>query len=75
MDGLDFAFYRGRSKYHTKYDSVPGTVGGEKALWAMMEAVRGAGIALVNDGSTHVGKRVEEGENAIYFDRERSFST
>jgi hypothetical protein len=69
MEGLDFAFYKGRSKYHTKYDSVPGTVGGEKALWAMMEAVRGAGSALVNDGSTHVGK-VDGGEDPVYFDCE-----
>lgn len=65
MDGLDFAFYKGRSKYHTKYDSIPGTHGGKKALWAMMEAVRGAGDALANNANTH-GK----GEDAIYFDRE-----
>ncbi|KII95471.1 hypothetical protein PLICRDRAFT_98578 [Plicaturopsis crispa FD-325 SS-3] len=63
MDGLDFAFYKGRSKYHTKYDSVPGTEGGLKALWAMMEGTRGAGSALVNDAATH-GK----GDGAVYFD-------
>lgn len=66
MEGLDFAFYKGRDKYHTKYDSIPNTVGGEKALWAMMEAVRGAGSAMANDGDMHGGA----GVNAVYFDRE-----
>lgn len=28
MEGLDFAFYKGRSAYHTREDSVPGTAGG-----------------------------------------------
>jgi hypothetical protein len=70
MEGLDFAFYSGRSKYHTKYDSVPGTVGGQMALWAMMEAVRGAGSALLNDDSIHTTGKVGEGEGAVYFDRE-----
>lgn len=69
MEGLDFAFYKGRSKYHTKWDEIPGTIGGQKALWAMMEGVRGAGSALVNDGNTHVGS-VGQGEAAVYFDRE-----
>jgi hypothetical protein len=40
MEGLDFAFYKGRSKYHTKYDSIVYTEGGRKALWAMMDSVR-----------------------------------
>ncbi|KAF9237861.1 hypothetical protein BU15DRAFT_88557 [Melanogaster broomeanus] len=49
LHGLDFAFYRGRSRYHTKYDSIPGMEGGKRALWAMMEGTRGAmfGAALV----------------------------
>ena len=66
MEGLDFAFYKGRDKYHTKYDSIPNIVGGEKALWAMMEAVRGAGSAMANDEDLHGGGVV----NAVYFDRE-----
>lgn len=64
MEGVDFAFYRGRSKYHTKYDAMPWTVGGERALWAMMDTVRGAGGALINFG----GPNVKQG--AVYFDRE-----
>jgi hypothetical protein len=69
MDGLDFAFYRGRSGYHTKYDSIPDLKGGQKALWAMMESVRGAGEALVN--GVHEG---EEDGNAVYFDRKNFYS-
>jgi hypothetical protein len=65
MDGLDFAFYRGRSKYHTKYDSIPGMAGGEKALWAMMESVRGAGDTLVNSVDQENGP---SDEKAVYFD-------
>lgn len=64
MEGLDFAFYKGRSMYHTKEDSIPGTVGGGRALWAMMEAVRGAGSALVNNDAPG------RGEDAVYFDCE-----
>jgi hypothetical protein len=66
MDGLDFAFYRGRSKYHTKYDSIPGMEGGKKALWAMMESAMGAGDALAN----FVDDNGDEDKNAVYFDRE-----
>lgn len=32
LDGLDFAFYQGRSKYHTKCDSMPGPNGAKKSL-------------------------------------------
>jgi len=53
MQGLDLAFYKGRSKYHTKYDAVPYTDGHQQSLWAMMEAARGAGNALLNDSKTH----------------------
>jgi hypothetical protein len=59
--------------YHTKYDSVPWTLGGVKALWAMMEAVRDAGSALVNDDSTHAGRGLVNGEGAVYFERELFF--
>lgn len=63
MQGLDLAFYKGRSKYHTKYDAIPHTDGEEKSLWAMMEAARGAGLALLNDDKTHGDDRP-----AVYFD-------
>lgn len=63
MEGLDFAFYKGRSAYHTRADAIPGVVGGERALWAMMEATRGAGSALVN--TSPAGR----GERAVYFER------
>ena len=36
MDGLDFVFYKPRSKYHTKDDSIP-SLGGRAPLWSMME--------------------------------------
>ncbi|TFK50887.1 Zn-dependent exopeptidase [Heliocybe sulcata] len=62
-EGLDLAFYKGRSKYHTKYDAVPTTEGGRRALWAMMESVLGAGNALLNEEG--VGKG---GGKAVYFD-------
>ncbi|KIY46136.1 hypothetical protein FISHEDRAFT_75980 [Fistulina hepatica ATCC 64428] len=64
MEGLDLAFYRGRSKYHTKYDSIPYTEGQEKALWAMMEAARGSGIALLSEDRTHSRSAV----SPVYFD-------
>jgi hypothetical protein len=65
MEGLDLAFYKGRSKYHTKYDSIPQTDGQVRSLWSMMEAARGAGLALVNDDETHG----EKGGLPVYFDR------
>ena len=65
MQGLDLAFYKGRSKYHTKYDSIPFTDGGKKSLWSMMEAARGAGIALANNEKTHSSRF----DTPVYFDR------
>lgn len=69
MEGIDLAFYRGRSKYHTKYDAIPQTDGQEKSLWAMMEAARGAGLAMVNDksGKTH-GENGKGKGPAVYLD-------
>jgi hypothetical protein len=72
MEGLDLAFYKGRSKYHTKDDSIPGMDGGVKALWSMMEATRGAGVALMDEGKTHV-EEGESGEAPVYFEREPFF--
>jgi hypothetical protein len=67
MDGIDFAFYKNRAFYHTKFDSIPGMGHQEsrKALWAIMETVRGAGQALLNDDDVH-----NEKEPGIYFDSE-----
>ncbi|KAH7920604.1 hypothetical protein BV22DRAFT_1097866 [Leucogyrophana mollusca] len=67
MNGLDFAFYRGRSRYHTKYDSIPGMEGGGKALWAMMEGTRAASVVLANDDSTHETAQAKS-SNPVYFD-------
>lgn len=64
MQGLDFAFYKGRSMYHTKYDAIPFLRGGIRALWSMMEAVNGAGRALLDEE-----KEIPSGD-VVYFDRE-----
>lgn len=63
MRGLDFSFYRGRSKYHTKFDSVPYTEGGDKAIWAMLEPTWAAGVALANDDNASSSE-----ERAVYFE-------
>ncbi|PPQ79482.1 hypothetical protein CVT24_010158, partial [Panaeolus cyanescens] len=55
MQGLDLAFYKGRSRYHTKYDAVAYTLGGDKSLWSMMEVARGVGIGLVGRPGVDVG--------------------
>ncbi|KAL4071336.1 hypothetical protein V8B97DRAFT_452974 [Scleroderma yunnanense] len=67
LEGLDFAFYRGRSRYHTKYDSVPGMSGGKKALWAMMENTHGASVALANRDDLHIQPRNWK-DRPVYFD-------
>ena len=72
MEGLDFAYYQGRSTYHTKYDSIPGTKGGRKSLWSMMESTRAVGLALLNQDETHVGSS-EQPVPAVYFDRKQIF--
>ena len=64
QDGIDFTFYRQRSKYHTKEDSIP-SLGGKAALWSMMESTLLAGLALVNDES---GDSKPNGI-PLYFDR------
>jgi hypothetical protein len=68
IDGLDLAFYQGRSKYHTKYDSMPGANGAKESLWAMMETSRGVGVALLSDERTHTGDNGVEAP--VYFDCE-----
>ena len=64
LQGLDFSFYRRRSKYHTKDDSVP-SLGGKAALWNMMESTLTAGKALANDETSDDDKTVP-----VYFDSE-----
>lgn len=66
MEGIDFAFYQRRSKYHTRYDSVPSADGGKDSIWAMLQSLRGAGVSLLNNAGTHV----ENGkpEPPVYFD-------
>lgn len=66
MEGLDVAFYQGRSHYHTPGDSIPGANDGIASLWAMMEVAKGAGLSLLNDDRTHVGEG--HPKDAVYFD-------
>ncbi|KAE9393394.1 hypothetical protein BT96DRAFT_999504 [Gymnopus androsaceus JB14] len=63
MRGLDFSFYRSRSKYHTKFDAIPYTEGGDKAVWAMMQPAWAAGVALANDDNESPSE-----ERAVYFE-------
>lgn len=67
MEGFDFAFYKNRAYYHTLRDSIPGMGQGEgrKALWAMMELTRGAGLRMLNDDEWGTDARP-----SVYFDRE-----
>ncbi|KAJ7591069.1 putative zinc metalloprotease [Mycena floridula] len=67
MNGLDVAFYKGRSKYHTKYDSIPYTEGEENSLWAMMESAKAVSISLANSAAE------EDTRNPVYFDLFGSF--
>ena len=62
MQGLEFTFYRRRSKYNTRDDSIP-SLGGNAALWNMMEGTLSAGKALANDESSQGDKSVP-----VYFD-------
>ncbi|KAJ3524153.1 hypothetical protein NMY22_g11128 [Coprinellus aureogranulatus] len=63
MEGLDIAFYKGRSRYHTKWDGPSFTAGGEQSLWAMVEVARGVGAGLL--GQKPDSKRTHAG---VYFD-------
>lgn len=73
MEGLDLAFYKNRAYYHTPRDSIPYMGYGEarRALWAMMDNVRGAGLALLNDDALAGGNGKDE--PGIYFDRKSDF--
>ncbi|KAG2142730.1 peptidase family M28-domain-containing protein [Suillus bovinus] len=71
LKGLDFAFYRGRSRYHTKYDSIPGMSGdkSKNALCAMMEGTLFSSLVLANDvkGKTRT-ESIGQGSEPVYFD-------
>ncbi len=62
LKGLDLAFYRQRSRYHTKYDSV-GALEGKESLWSMMQQAIGA-----TEGLLAQGPRDREGGPPVYFD-------
>ncbi|KAF8595588.1 Zn-dependent exopeptidase [Ceratobasidium sp. AG-I] len=62
MRGLDLAFYRQRSRYHTKYDSVS-WLGNKASLWLMMENALEAGNALVSSPEVS-----DKNTDAVYFD-------
>ncbi|TFK71053.1 hypothetical protein BDN72DRAFT_958332 [Pluteus cervinus] len=72
MHGMDLAFYKGRARYHTKYDTIPWLEGGKKALWAMMETARAAGDQLANDEVREWERDEHDHEGAgkrpVYFD-------
>lgn len=68
MEGLDLAFYKGRSRYHTRYDAIPWLEGQERALWAMMENADGAGDALLSMSTKKHERTVMFEKDAVYFD-------
>lgn len=63
MVGVDYAFYTGRHKYHTVYDSVP-SLKGNKALWGMMENIHGAALSIAHDTRPEDDKT----SRVVYFD-------
>lgn len=73
MDGLDLAFYKGRSKYHTKYDAVPFVMGGENSLWSMMETARGVGENLLSAPVVKIDEDGDTNDVPVYFDCEFQF--
>ena len=65
LEGVDLAFYKHRSRYHTMLDSIPGVRGKSKeALWAMLENVWGAGGVLLN-----IESKPEGHKSPVFFDR------
>jgi Peptidase family M28 len=65
MAGIDYAFYTGRHKYHTVYDSIS-SLKGTQALWGMMENVHGAAISVAHDTRPEDDKSLK----VVYFDSE-----
>ena len=62
MRGLDLAFYRHRSRYHTKYDTVS-SLNGPNALWSMLEASIATANALTDEKAT-----IDNDDPVLYFD-------
>ena len=68
MKALDLAFYKGRSRYHTRYGTTPYTTGGEKSLWSMMEVAKGFGIELLNTYDNEVDQGgVRDRDAPVFF--------
>jgi hypothetical protein len=70
LAGIDIAFYRHRSRYHTHLDSFPTTAGGPGALLALRNFVRDAGLALLN--RVDEPQQKQQKQQAVYFDRKFS---
>lgn len=65
MEGIDLAFYKRRSRYHTLFDSIPGAKGQAKeSLWAMLESAWATGGVLLNLDSPAANAK-----SSVYFDR------
>lgn len=62
MKGLDFAFYRHRNQYHTKYDDVS-NLEGPAPLWNMVESALATTKALVEEDDSDDGD-----SDPVYFD-------
>ena len=68
MQGVDIAFYRLRSRYHTMDDSIRGMGddGAMRSLWALMELLLTVGNTILN---TETGSGPSnESERAVYFE-------
>ncbi|PFH45757.1 hypothetical protein AMATHDRAFT_157929 [Amanita thiersii Skay4041] len=71
IEGIDLAFYKQRSRYHTMLDSVPNADGkGKEALWAMLENIWGAGGVLLNSEAPSVTAQdaMPAPTPSVYFD-------
>lgn len=68
MTGVDYAFYTGRQKYHTVYDSVP-ALRGNKSLWGMMENLHGVAVSVAHDTRPDDNKDLK----VVYFDSKCNF--
>ena len=73
MQGIDLEFYKGRSKYHTKFDTAPQLDNeARRSLWAMMDAARGSGVVLLDDPE-YANHGHRKAGRAVYFDRKCFF--
>ena len=69
MQGADIAFYTGRSRYHTMYDTIRGMGdgGAQRSLWSLMELLRSVSDNILNSESGSIASN--EKERAVYFER------